>query len=427
MLTEEQNRTLTRVGAGTPMGALLRRYWQPIAALDELDRSAVKAVRLCGEDLVAYRDLGGRYGLLERHCSHRGADLANGFVEEHGLRCSYHGWRYAETGGCLEQPFEERYNAESRLRDRIRHKAYPVAAKAGLLWAYLGPEPAPLLPDWEPFSWPHGFVQIVFADVPCNWLQCQENSIDPVHFEWLHANWGRRLRQDDGPPAPAHLKLDFEEFEHGLVYRRVREDTDETHPLWTVGRTCLWPNAFFLGDHFEWRVPVDDENTLAVTWAYWRVPREREPYVQGAIPSWRSPTVDPATGKWIASHVINQDIIAWAGQGRIADRTRENLGASDRGVWMLRKRLFADLERIARGEDPSALVRDPARNRCIALPVAMRKALVDGLTMEECLRHPVVGQHMRHFPFHAGQPEAVKRAYEAAMGVTMLDREIVDV
>lgn len=427
MLTEEQNRTLTRVGPGTPMGALLRRYWHPVAALDELERSRVKPVQLLGEDLVAYCDLGGQYGLVQRRCAHRGADLSYGYVEQRGLRCAYHGWLYGEDGGCLHQPFEQVAHPRSRQRDRIRIAAYPVKPLAGLLWAYLGPQPAPELPDWEPFSWKNGFVQIVVADVPCNWLQCQENSIDPVHFEWMHTNWSKRLRNDTGPYGPKHVKLDFEEFEHGIVYKRVREDTDENHPLWTVGRTCLWPNAFFLGDHFEWRVPVDDENTLSVTWSFWRVPREREPYVQKEIPSWVSPIRDPQTGRWISSHVINQDIIAWVGQGRIADRTTENLSASDRGIGMLRKRLFADLGRVARGEDPSGLIRDPAKNRRVPLPVAMRKALVEGMTLEEYLRHPMWGTHIHHFPFHAGQPEAVKRAYEEAMGVTMTDRAALDI
>ncbi|MSQ70779.1 MAG: aromatic ring-hydroxylating dioxygenase subunit alpha [Betaproteobacteria bacterium] len=426
MISEEHNRRLTRVGPGEPAGEMLRRYWHPVAALDDLARNPVKAVRLLGEDLVAYRDLGGAYGLLARHCAHRGADLSYGYVEQCGLRCNYHGWLYGESGACLHQPFEETFDPRARLRERTHVTAYPVRALAGLLWAYLGPLPAPELPDWEPFSWKNGFVQIVFADVPCNWLQCQENSIDPVHFEWMHSNWSKRLRNEPGPYAPAHTRLDFEEFDYGIVYKRVREDTDEQHPLWTVGRTCLWPNAFFLGDHFEWRVPVDDENTLSVTWSFWRVPREREPYVQEAIPSWTSPIRDAASGRWISSHVINQDIIAWAGQGRIADRTRENLGASDQGIWLLRKRLAADIDCVARGEDPSGLIRDAQANHAVRLPVAMRKTLTEGMPLEAYLAHPMWGKHIRHFPFHAGQPEAVKRAYESAMGVTMTDRAVVD-
>ena len=108
----------------------------------------------------------------------------------------------------------------------------------------MGPQPVPLLPNWEPFSWKNGFSQIVVSEVPCNWFQCQENSIDPVHFEWMHENWGQRLRGVEGPYAPSHLKLEFEEFEYGFVYKRIKQDSDETHPQWKVGRVCLWPNGF---------------------------------------------------------------------------------------------------------------------------------------------------------------------------------------
>src|SRR5438093_12917420 len=105
MLSEEQNRTLTQVGAGTPMGELLRRHWMPIAAVAELEDVATKPVRLLGEDLVLYRDRSGTFGLLDRHCPHRRADLSYGIAEDHGLRCHYHGWLYGETGQCLAQPF----------------------------------------------------------------------------------------------------------------------------------------------------------------------------------------------------------------------------------------------------------------------------------------------------------------------------------
>src|SRR5438105_2634127 len=104
MLSEEQNRLLTRVGPGTPMGALLRRYWMPIAGASELEKPGTKPVRLMGEDLVLYRDLSGTFGLIGRHCAHRRADMAHGMVERRGLRCHYHGWRYDERGRCVEQP-----------------------------------------------------------------------------------------------------------------------------------------------------------------------------------------------------------------------------------------------------------------------------------------------------------------------------------
>ena len=146
MFSEEQNRLLTEVGAGTRMGELLRRYWLPIAAVADLDAAPVKPIRLLGEDLVLYRDRSGNYGLIDRHCSHRRADLSYGWVEECGLRCNYHGWLWDRTGRCLAQPFEETTHPDARYKDRVRITAYKVEPKAGLVWAYLGPEPAPLVP-----------------------------------------------------------------------------------------------------------------------------------------------------------------------------------------------------------------------------------------------------------------------------------------
>ncbi len=241
-------------------------------------------------------------------------------------------------------------------RKRCTTKAYPVKECAGLLFAYMGPQPAPELPIWEPFTWENGFREVVISDIPCNWFQCQENSCDPVHFEWMHENWNTRLNGETAPYAAKHLKLVFEEFDYGFVYKRVREGQREGDPVWTIGRVTLWPNGFYLGNHFEWRVPIDDENTLSVCWFFMRVPKGREPYVQDKVPTWISPIKD-ANGRWISSHVINQDIIAWVGQGTIADRTKETLGASDLGIAMMRKRLFDELDAVAtrrgaEGDDP---------------------------------------------------------------------------
>jgi len=418
MLDQSKNKLLTQVGPETPMGQLLRRYWMPIAAVSEFESVSIKPVRLMGEDLTLYKDLSGAFGLIDRHCPHRRADLSYGFVEECGLRCNYHGWRFDETGRCVEQPWEDVAAPEARFKNKIHIKAYPVEAKAGLLWAYLGPQPAPLVPDWEPFSWKNGFVQVVFADVPCNWLQCQENSIDPLHFEWMHMNWSIRLHDKPGPYSPRHLKLEFEEFDHGFVYRRLREGMTERDSMWTTGRVCLWPNALFPGDHFEWRVPIDDENTLSVTWAFTRVPREQEPYVQERIPGWHGPIKDESTGRWISSHVMNQDFVAWIGQGTIADRTQEHLGTGDRGVILLRQRFLDDLAAIGRGEDPKGVIRDPVANVSVRLPVAERRFLTESVSREELLKHPVLGkQYADEYPFQAGQPQEVRRAYAKAMGI----------
>ena len=417
MLDRVTNERLTRTGAQTPMGQLLRRYWMPIAAVSEFDRISVRPVRLFGEDLALYRDHSGTFGLIDRQCPHRRADLSYGFVEQCGLRCNYHGWLFDEQGRCAEQPWDDIAHPEARFKEKIRITAYPVETRGGLLWAYLGPQPAPLVPDWEPFHWENGFVQIVFADIPCNWLQCQENSIDPLHFEWMHMNWSMRLNDRPGPYSARHLKLEFEEFDYGFVYRRMREGMKDSDTMWTTGRVCLWPNALYPGDHFEWRVPVDDENTLSVTWAFTRVPREREPYVQQRIPSWRGAVKDEH-GRWISSHVMNQDFIAWIGQGTIADRTKEHLSSGDRGVILLRQRFLDDLAAMERGQDPKGIMRDPAVNVRVPLPVAERRYLTGSLPRAELMKHPVLGkQYEGEYPFQAGQPEEVRLAYAEAMGI----------
>ncbi len=419
MQSEEQNRILTRVGAGTPMGELLRRYWMPIAAVSELAAHPVKPVRLMGEDLVLFRDGTGACGLVDRHCAHRRADLSYGWVEACGLRCHYHGWLWDRTGRCLAQPYEEVAHPAARFKDRVGIKAYAVETKAGLVWAYLGPEPRPLVPTWEPFTWQNGFVQIVFAEIPCNWLQCQENSIDPVHFEWLHGHWTRALR-GHGPTPPAHLRIGFDEFEYGFVYRRVLEGQSGQDELWTVGRTCLWPNCLFTGGHFEWRVPIDDTRTLSVGWFFDRVPNEMEPYAQDAIPAWSAPITDPATGRFVTSHVMNQDFVAWMGQGPIADRTGEHLGESDRGIILMRRRLLEDAEIVARGGDPKGLIRDAATNECVTLPIIAREHFVKGYAKADIDQRPGGTRGLAlgtEFPFQAGQPPEVRAAFRRAMGL----------
>ena len=193
MLTAEQNRMLTEVGPDKPMGKLLRRYWIPFAGASELDKTPTKAVRLLGEDLVVYCDLDGNYGLIDRHCPHRRADLSYGFVEKCGLRCNYHGWLMNHHGDVVEMPYDDTAHPQQNLKSQVKVKSYPVRECAGLLFAYMGPAPVPELPVWAPFTWKGGFRQIVKSDIPCNWFQCQENSCDPVHFEWMHDNWSQRL------------------------------------------------------------------------------------------------------------------------------------------------------------------------------------------------------------------------------------------
>jgi 5,5'-dehydrodivanillate O-demethylase len=422
MLEEDRNQRLMQVGAETPMGKLMRRYWHPIAAASEFEDAETKPVRLMGEDLVLYKDRSGTYGLLDRHCAHRRADLSYGYAEDRGLRCNYHGWLWDHDGTCLAQPYEDTIDPAARLRSQVTIKSYKVQELAGLLFAYLGPAPAPLVPNWEPFTWKNGFVRIVFTEVPCNWFQCQENSIDPVHFEWMHDNWSVRQTGATGPYVAKHLMVDFKEFEYGFSYHRIKEDTDENNPLWTVGRNCLWPNMLFTGEHFEYRVPIDDQTTLSVGWFFNRVPKEKEPYEQTSIPHWYSPIKDEATGRWITSHTMNQDFVAWVGQGEQADRPNEHLGKSDRGIAMIRKQFFDDMEAIERGEDPKATVRDAKVNACIELPIIGKDIFVNGMTTEEIEKGETIHTGiMKRFVFQVGQPDHIKQAFEDATGIKQED------
>jgi 5,5'-dehydrodivanillate O-demethylase len=423
MLSVEDNILLTQTSKGTPMGELLRRHWHPIAAVTEFEDKSTKQIRLLSEDLVLYKDRSGTYGLLALHCPHRRADLSYGFVEECGLRCSYHGWAFDEAGNCLSAPFEDSSSGNSRFRDQIKQPAYPVQEMAGLIFAYLGPEPAPVLPRWELFDYKNGFAQIVLAPLDCNWLQAAENDIDPVHFEWLHNNWSRKQVDPDAPPAPKHVLIEVEEYDFGFGYKRILENTTKEDNVWTQPRLHLMPNIFMPGGtHFEYRVPMDDTHTLSLVWAWSAVPLEQQPYVQTRIPHWQAQITDPVTGRWISSHVINQDTIAWIGQGVLSDRENEHLGRSDIGVIKYRNRLREDLEKVARGEDPSGVYRDPEANKIVRWPDNRREKLEAGRPKAELLKQlEAFASPLRakndYFAFYAGQPADVQKAYEEAMGL----------
>ena len=161
MLTVEDNELLTRVGPGTPGGELMRRYWHPVAATQRLDEEWVLPVRILSEDLTLFRDRRGNTGLIGQRCPHRMMELQFGIPEEEGLRCGYHGWMFDTNGVCVETPLEP---PDSTFKDKISVTAYPVQELGGLIWAYLGPEPAPLLPRWDLLK-PLGLV-VGFSEAP---------------------------------------------------------------------------------------------------------------------------------------------------------------------------------------------------------------------------------------------------------------------
>src|SRR5439155_3756603 len=238
------NDRLTKVGPGTPMGNLLRRYWHPVGAVGELEKEPVQPVRLLGEDLVLFRDERGRYGLIGPRCAHRAISLAYGIPQTNGLRCAYHGWTYDTEGHVVDMPFEPACLP-------LKVPSYPVQELGGLVFAYLGPEPAPLLPRYDLFVREDLDRGVEITSLPCSWLNCMDNSLDPIHFEHLHGVFGNYVHKKLGKPPmmnPArHLKIDFDVFEYGIIKRRRVEGDPEHCDDWTTGHPILVPNILSVG------------------------------------------------------------------------------------------------------------------------------------------------------------------------------------
>ena len=182
-MTPEENERLSRIGPGTPAGELMRRYWWPVWFSQSVTDKPLP-VRLLGEDLVLFRQGDGALGLLDRRCPHRGASLELGRVEEDGIRCCYHGWKFDPNGACLEMPAEP---ADTPLLGEVRQTAYHCQELAGLVFAYLGPDPVPLLPRYDIMARDDCNRLLEAKTDHCNWLQRIENGHDPAHLGILHA------------------------------------------------------------------------------------------------------------------------------------------------------------------------------------------------------------------------------------------------
>lgn len=371
-LSREENEMLTRVGKGTPGGEMLRRYWHPIGFSNEVKNRPVKR-RLLGEDLVLFRDDKGRAGLLALYCMHRGTSLEFGHVEDGGLRCCYHGWLYDVEGKILDTPGEP---ADSTFRQRVRQPAYKVQELAGIIFAYLGPDPAPLLPRYDVLVREDGVRSRSGRVVHCNFLQMVENSVDQHHFKWLHRTPKTRFWQDE--------KLTSDPTEFGIrdtFTRRVGDESFRTISLF------LMPNMNKVGYHLpedhpaafaathegyealRWRVPIDDTNTMHFTLYFAplldgkaaKIPPDQSE--KGLLDSVHGEyRWDDETG-WIARG--DQDRCAQESQGAIFDRTQEHLGVSDEGVILLRRMFKQSIEAVQRGEDPVGIIRDPAKNQIL--------------------------------------------------------------
>ena len=385
MLTQEANERYTEVGPGTACGELMRRYWHPIAARSELTGiNYTLPVRILGENLVLYRDRSGTLGLIGSQCPHRKMGMVYGVPEQNGLRCPYHGWLFNETGACLEMPYEEAEDPSGAFRAKVSIDSYPVEVLGGLVWAYLGPQSAPLLPRWDYLVMEDLQRDVAYSELPCNWLQCQENSLDPVHVEWLHGAFSNFIEEQlgRGPKRTRskHAMIGFDAFDYGLIKRHGYEGSTEDATEWADGHPIIFPYTLRQGgdgwDRERWskgngpavqiRVPIDD-NTTAHWWlrSFQLEPGdaaqkdEDVPFVELPIPSldrrgrpqWHMFDANPP-----------QDLVAWFSQGVIQDRTTETLGRSDKGIIMFRQMLEDNITVVEDGGDPINTFRDADQN-----------------------------------------------------------------
>ncbi|MBM2810388.1 MAG: Rieske (2Fe-2S) protein [Chloroflexi bacterium] len=384
MPTTVENERLTRVGPGTPMGELLRRYWHPVAASAQLQGPGTRLVKLLGETLVLYRDQQDRLGLVGAHCAHRSAGLLYGVPEQEGLRCSYHGWMYDSSGQCIAQPFEQTVDPSSTYHERIRIPAYPVQELGGVIFAYLGPSPAPLLPRWDMFLDDEVAKDVGIGIIPCNWLQVMENSADPQHSEWLHTHLDNYVAERVGHPEwvrrqLVHVDVGFDRSEYGITKRRQRGGVTKEHEMWALGHPLVFPLGEKAGNTthtiFFMRVPVDDTHTMEFSYCtYGDVPKRHEAPPVFEVPCPRL-EVNGEPPYEDMSAIVAQDILMWYSQGPLTNRSVEHLGRGDRGVLLYRQMLEENLARVQRGEDPFNVFRDVELNDCLEIAVEQDKAL----------------------------------------------------
>jgi nitrite reductase/ring-hydroxylating ferredoxin subunit len=385
MFSREENELLTRVGPGTAMGNLMRRYWLPALLSEEIARPDCPPlrVRLLGEDLVAFRDSEGRVGLLDEHCSHRGTSLFYGRNEECGLRCIYHGWKYDVEGNVLETPAEP---AGSDFKQKIHHPAYPCKEVAGIVFSYLGPrEKMPLFPAYEWVSLPADRMHVVKSYLECNYLQGIEGDFDSSHTTFLHCNNLADLARLNRDGAP---KLDAEETAYGMRAISIRKLADEQSYVrvspFIMPAFSIVPGPatakFEENDSraFRFWIPIDDTST----WFYILTMRD-SPFSQ-----------DEKTGarSWVDDHYrrirnagndylqdrelqktrnysgikavipAEQDGCATESMGPIYDRTKEHLGYSDKTIIALRKVFLQAARSVQEGREPPHIMRDASAN-----------------------------------------------------------------
>jgi nitrite reductase/ring-hydroxylating ferredoxin subunit len=402
MLSAKQNEELTRVGPGTPMGALLRAYWIPLLYSHELAHNdgAPVRVRLLGESLVAFRDTGGRIGLLDHNCPHRQASLFYGRNEDHGLRCLYHGWQFDVEGRCIDIPGEPE---DCPLLGHVRAGAYPCREAEGVIWTFMGKGDPPPLPAMGWARAPAERRTTLKYMRACNWVQAMEGDFDSAHLSFLHRSFDMPPRGEpfakveggDGLRGIVGLdtrpRIEVEDTPVGVMYG-ARRAGPEGNDYWRVTQFQL---PFYTSipaynglNRLKIWVPMDDAHTL-VWEANWSsdkaLDEEQRQGRRGRVgPSGMLPDTDDWHGRGrFAANASNdylidrerqrnvnfsgmedetpvQDAAMQESMGPIADRTREHLSGSDAAIIRLRQRLLAAAGALARDGTQPPGAADPA-------------------------------------------------------------------
>jgi phthalate 4,5-dioxygenase oxygenase subunit len=372
MLTREENELLTRVGPGTPMGELMRRYWMPAMLSREMEPDGEpKQIRLLGQNFVAFRDTSGQVGLLDENCSHRGASLAYGRNEECGLRCIYHGWKVDVRGNIVDTPSEPE---DSTFRFRIKHPAYGTHEVAGIIWVYLGPpERQPSFPAWEWTRARPDQIEINKVLEDCNYAQGLEGSIDSVHSDFLHSSDIR------GRPSDHRPVFEVEDRPYGFRYGAIRKpDTDPDRakyvrvtlfvaPCYVMTPLQRTGDGIEIVNHQAW-VPIDDEHNYFFSMrcnhkgpllddhvAQFHVDDQFRPARNRANKHLQD-RVAMKNGNWSGIEgITSQDFTLVESMGPVYDRTREHLGATDVAITRFRRWMLQTARALAEGIDPPGL------------------------------------------------------------------------
>ncbi len=404
MLRKEQNDLLTQIGPGTPMGRMFRSYWVPALLAEELPENDCPPVRvkLLSERLLAVRDSEGRMGLIDEFCAHRGISLWFGRVEECGIRCPYHGWKYDVTGQCVDVPSEPE---ESGYAHKIKLTSYPLIERGGVLWTYMGPaEQQPPLPEWEFATVPRNQTMTTKRYQECNWLQAMEGGIDSSHVSFLHRGDINRDPLFKGAKGNQYnlsdLRPVFEVVESpGGLFIGARRNAENGNYYWRITQwvmpcfTMIPPRGGHTVHGHFW-IPIDDEHCWA--WSYDYHPTRPLTDVEiaavrdglGIHVKYEPGTFRPLANKdndylmdragqksgltysGIAGFAM-QDASIQESMGPIVDRTKENLVSTDNGIIMARHRLMRAAKALVEkgvvppGVDP---VHQKVRSASIILP-----------------------------------------------------------